>query len=140
MGEIMREQFGELAASFDLRDGVEFVIRPQIVKCSEELTIDQNKFVYGIFSPIFGPDGTKRIIVGLNLLDRGIIRENYKIYKDGNEIGYVTSGGFSPTLEKTIGLGLVKVEHSKVDTDIQIEIRNKMLKGKIVPTPFFRNV
>ncbi len=85
-------------------------------------------------------EGTDRIIVGLNLLDRGIIREHYKIFKNGNEIGYVTSGGYSPTLKKTIGLGLVEKQYSEVGTEFEIEIRNKFLRGKIVATPFYRNV
>jgi len=85
-------------------------------------------------------EGTDRIIVGLNLLDRGIIREHYKIFKNGNEIGFVTSGGFSPTLKKTIGLGLVEKQYSEVGTEFEIEIRNKFLRGKIVATPFYRNV
>jgi len=85
-------------------------------------------------------EGTDRIIVGLNLLDRGIIREHYKIFKNGNEIGFVTSGGYSPTLKKTIGLGLVEKQYSEVGTEFEIEIRNKFLRGKIVATPFYRNV
>ena len=85
-------------------------------------------------------EGTERTLVGLNLLDKGIIREKYKVFKDGNEIGYVTSGGYSPTLKKTIGLALVKTQYSKVDTEVEIEIRNKLLKGKIVRTPFYRNI
>ena len=84
--------------------------------------------------------GTERIIVGLNLIERGIIRENYKIFKDGQEIGYVTSGGYSPTLDKTIGLGLVQSQYSEVGTELEIEIRGKLLKGIIVPIPFYRNV
>jgi aminomethyltransferase len=85
-------------------------------------------------------EGTDRIIVGLNLLDRGIIREHYKIFKNNNEIGFVTSGGYSPTLKKTIGLGLVEKQYSEVGTEFKIEIRNKFLRGKIVATPFYRNV
>ena len=85
-------------------------------------------------------EGTKRIIVGLNLIERGIIRENYKIFKNGSQIGYVTSGGFSPTLKKTIGLGLVNKDNKEIGTEIEIEIRGKLLKGKIVDTPFYRNV
>ncbi|MFX1389472.1 MAG: glycine cleavage system aminomethyltransferase GcvT [Promethearchaeota archaeon] len=84
--------------------------------------------------------GTDRIIVGLNLKDKGIIRENYKIFKDGDQIGFVTSGGYSPTLKKTIGLGLVNKLYSEVGTEIQIEIRNKLLRGEIVSIPFYRNV
>lgn len=85
-------------------------------------------------------EGTERTLVGLNLLDKGIIRENYKLFKEGNEIGYVTSGGFSPTLKKTIGLGLVKNQFKEVGTELEIEIRGKKLEGIIVSTPFYRNV
>lgn len=84
--------------------------------------------------------GTKRTLVGLNLLDRGILRESYKLFKASKEIGYVTSGGFSPTLDKTIGLGLVKTIYSEVGTELDVEIRGKLLKGIIVSIPFFRNV
>lgn len=84
--------------------------------------------------------GTERTLVGLNLLDRGIIREGYKLLIDSQEIGYVTSGGFSPTLDKTIGLGLVKITYSEVGTELEIEIRGKLLKGVIVSIPFFRNI
>jgi aminomethyltransferase len=85
-------------------------------------------------------EGTDRIIVGLNLLDRGIIREKFKIFKDGSEIGYVTSGGYSPTLKKTIGLGLIEKQHKSEGTELEIEVRNKFLKGVVVSTPFYRNV
>jgi aminomethyltransferase len=85
-------------------------------------------------------EGTERTLVGLNLLDKGIIRQNYKIFKNGDEIGYVTSGGYSPTLKKTIGLGLVKIQFSEVGTELEIDIRGKFLKGIIVSTPFYRNV
>ncbi len=85
-------------------------------------------------------EGTKRVLVGLNLIDKGIIRENYKIFKDGNEIGFVTSGGYSPTLNKTIGLGLVKKQYKEIGSEIDIEIRKKFLRGVVVSTPFYRNV
>jgi aminomethyltransferase len=85
-------------------------------------------------------EGTDRVLVGLNLIDKGIIREKYKIFKNSDEIGFVTSGGYSPTLKKTIGLGLVKKQYKEVGTEINIEIRNKLLKGKIATTPFYRNV
>ncbi|NHJ21113.1 MAG: glycine cleavage system aminomethyltransferase GcvT [Candidatus Lokiarchaeota archaeon] len=84
--------------------------------------------------------GTDRVIVGLNLLDRGILRENFKIFKDGEEIGYITSGGYSPTLKKTIGLGLIKKQFKEEGTQLEIEVRNKSLRGIVVPTPFYRNV
>ena len=84
--------------------------------------------------------GTERLIVGLNLLERGIIRENFKIFKENDEIGYVTSGGYSPTLKKTIGLGLIEKQYKEIGTKLEIQVRNKNLKGIVVSTPFFRNV
>ncbi|MFX1431512.1 MAG: glycine cleavage system aminomethyltransferase GcvT [Promethearchaeota archaeon] len=85
-------------------------------------------------------EGTERILVGLNLIDKGIIREEYKIFKKGNEIGFVTSGGYSPTLKRTIGLGLINNQYKEIGTEIEIEIRKKFLRGEIVTTPFYRNV
>ena len=85
-------------------------------------------------------EGTQRVLVGLDLIDRGVIREDYKIFKDKTEIGFVTSGGYSPTLKKSIGLGLVKNQYKDIGTELLIEIRSKLLKGKIVSTPFYRNV
>jgi aminomethyltransferase len=85
-------------------------------------------------------NGTSRILVGLELLDRGIIRENYELFKNGINVGYVTSGGYSPTLKKTIGLALTKTELSSIGTELDIEIRGKFLRAKIVPTPFYRNI
>lgn len=84
--------------------------------------------------------GTSRTLVGLNLKDRGIIRENYKLFKDDQEIGFVTSGGYSPTLEKTIGLALVQKEYSELGTEMEIEIRGRRLTAEVVSTPFYRNV
>lgn len=84
--------------------------------------------------------GPSRILVGLNLLDRGIIRENCKLFKENEKIGYVTSGGYSPTLKKTIGLALVRKDLSSIGTELEIEIREKLLRCNVVPTPFYRNV
>jgi aminomethyltransferase len=85
-------------------------------------------------------EGTDRTLVGLNLIDRGIIRENYKIFKNQKQVGHVTSGGYSPTLKKTIGLGLVKTEYKTIGTELDIEIRGKMLKAIVVSIPFYQNI
>ena len=82
-------------------------------------------------------EGTSRISVGLNLLDKGILREGYKIFKDGVEIGYVTSGTYAPTLEKTVALALIIPEYNVIGTVIDVQIRNKLKKVVIVTTPFY---
>jgi len=69
---------------------------------------------------------------------RAIPRPHLKIYKDGEEIGYVTSGTFSPSLSIGIGMGYVKKEYSKKETEIDVEIRGKFEKGEIVRLPFYK--
>ena len=62
--------------------------------------------------------------------------KGYEIFKDGENIGQVTSGTVSPILEKGIGLGYVRKEFSKSGTSIQIRIRNKFLAAEIIKPPF----
>jgi aminomethyltransferase len=80
---------------------------------------------------------TKKL-VGFEMLERGGIPRQHHIIKDaaGNVIGEVTSGTQSPTLSKAIGMGYVDAAHSKADTEIFIEIRDKQIKAKVVKTPF----
>ncbi len=82
-------------------------------------------------------DGIKRKLVGFEMIDRGIPRHDY-IIKDaaGNEIGKVTSGTQSPSLQKAIGLGYVATEFSPFETEIFIDIRNQLVKAKVVKVPF----
>lgn len=82
-------------------------------------------------------EGVKRKLVGFEMIERGIPRHNYKI-KDaaGNEIGKVTSGTQSPSLQKAIGLGYVAAEFSAFETEIFIDIRNQPVKAKVVKVPF----
>lgn len=81
--------------------------------------------------------GIKRKLVGFEMIDRGIPRHDYLI-KDaaGNEIGKVTSGTQSPSLNKGIGLGYVTLPNASLDTEIFIEIRNTPVKARVVKFPF----
>lgn len=82
-------------------------------------------------------EGVKRKLVGFEMVDRGIPRRHYQIAdKDQNLIGYVTSGTQAPSLGKAIGLGYVTVEHSAVDSEIFILIRDNAVKAKVVKFPF----
>jgi aminomethyltransferase len=82
-------------------------------------------------------NGVEKKLVGFEMIDRGIPR-HYYIIKDenGNEIGSVTSGTQAPTLGKAIGLGYVKTEFAKPDSNIYIDIRNTLVKAKVVKIPF----
>lgn len=83
--------------------------------------------------------GVKRKLVGFELVDRGIPRHDYPIVDvDGNEIGIVTSGTMSPSLNKAIGLGYVPTELAAEGSEIYIQVRNKNLKAVVVKPPFYK--
>lgn len=82
-------------------------------------------------------NGVTRKLVGFEMIDRGIPRHDYKIKDaDGNEIGKVTSGTQSPSLQKAIGLGYVATAFAAFDSEIYVEVRDKLLKAKVVRIPF----
>lgn len=83
--------------------------------------------------------GVKNKLVGFELVERGIPRQDYDIVDaDGNKIGRVTSGTMSPSLGKAIGMGYVPLEYSKPDSEIFIQIRKKRIPAVIVRTPFYK--
>jgi len=82
--------------------------------------------------------GVKKKLVGFKMIDRGIPRRGYKIFVDNDEIGHVTSGTFSPTLKKNIGLGYVETEYKEIGKEIKIQIRNNFYLARIVKTPFYK--
>lgn len=81
--------------------------------------------------------GISRKLVGFEMIERGIPRHDYLIKNAaGNMIGKVTSGTQAPSLNKAIGLGYVNTAFTAVDTEIFIDIRNTLVKAKIVKLPF----
>ncbi len=83
--------------------------------------------------------GLRRTLVGLEMIDRGIARDSYRLFDDaGAEIGYVTSGSPSPTLGKNIALAYVSPAESAVGRIVLVEVRTQRLKARVVPTPFYK--
>ena len=84
-------------------------------------------------------DGLSRTLVGLEMVERGIARDGYKILDDsGAEIGYVTSGSPAPFLKKNIALAYVPPRFADVGTSVKVEIRGQGVRAQVVPTPFYR--
>lgn len=81
--------------------------------------------------------GPKRKLVGLELIEPGIARSDYPLVKDGEPIGRVTSGTQSPTLGRAIALAYAAVEQARVDNTVEVEIRARKVRAKIVPLPFY---
>jgi aminomethyltransferase len=83
--------------------------------------------------------GVKRTLVGLEMRDRGIARDGYKVQDEsGREIGCVTSGSYAPFLKKNIALAYVPPELSQLGTPLKVEIRGQGVKAEVVPTPFYK--
>jgi aminomethyltransferase len=83
--------------------------------------------------------GVTKKLVGFEMIDRGIPRHDYEIVDaDGNNIGKVTSGTQSPSLQKAIGMGYVNNEFAKEGTEIFVKIRDNSIKAKIVKPPFYK--
>jgi aminomethyltransferase len=80
--------------------------------------------------------GLKRALVGFTLSEKAVARHGYPLTANGKEIGHVTSGTFSPTLERAIGLGYVSVGNDKVGNTISVVIRGREVPATIVNIPF----
>ena len=99
-------------------DKGDFIGRPAIVKAKQE--------------------GIKRKLVGFTLGDKAFPRQGYPLHADGSTTGAVTSGTFSPTLDKGIGMGYVNVADAKAGKPISVVIREKEIPATIVPLPFIK--
>lgn len=83
-------------------------------------------------------EGLKRKLVGFELVDKGIARPHYPAYLHGQKVSEVRSGTFSPFLKKAIGLLYLPIEYTNPGTEFEIGIRDKMVKARVVPTPFYK--
>ncbi len=81
-------------------------------------------------------NGPSRKLIAFEITGRGIPREKYEVQKDGKKIGEVTSGTFSPTLKKGIGMALVESETVSIGDEISVIIRNKPYEALVVKRPF----
>lgn len=83
-------------------------------------------------------EGLKRKLIGFEMKDRGIPRHGYEVMADGKNIGFVTTGYFSPTLKKNIGLAIIDTGYTELGTEINIVVRNKQLKAEVISKKFYQ--
>ncbi|MGH9339046.1 MAG: glycine cleavage system aminomethyltransferase GcvT [Acidobacteriota bacterium] len=100
--------------------------------------LDQGEFVGREALQRQKETGIERKLVGFELVDRGIARDHHPVYLDGQQVGEVRSGSYSPSLEKSIGLVYLPTEKASVGRLFEVEVRGKRLKARVVETPFYR--
>jgi len=81
--------------------------------------------------------GVKRRLVGFELVDRGIARDHCPAYVGGRHVGNVTSGSYSPSLQKSIGLVYLPAEQTELGSLFDVDVRGKQLRARVVETPFY---
>ena len=82
--------------------------------------------------------GVSRELVCLKTDDRGIMRGHCDIFHQGEKVGTITSGGYSPTLGSSIGMGFVPPQLVAEGTDLTVDVRGKPLPVRVVPRPFYK--
>jgi aminomethyltransferase len=83
-------------------------------------------------------EGIKRKRVGIQMIDQGIPRPGFEIYRDdGEKIGKMTSGTFSPLLRQGVGMAYVQIDQAQADSVVNVNIRDKLAKGKIASFPLY---
>ena len=80
--------------------------------------------------------GVSRKLVGFEMTDRAVARHGYRILKDGEAIGVVTSGSYGPSVDKYVGMGFVSVAHAAIGSEWEVEVRGKPQRARVVKTPF----
>jgi aminomethyltransferase len=83
--------------------------------------------------------GQTKTLVGLEMVERGIARDGYRVLDDaGNEIGYVTSGSPAPFLKRNIAMAYVPLAQAAIGSRVKVEIRGQGVGAQIVPLPFYK--
>lgn len=83
-------------------------------------------------------NGTERQLIGFEIGGRGIARQGHSLLHEGEEVGRVTSGGWSPSFEKAIGTAYVPRHLANAGTALEVAVRRRRLAATVVDLPFYR--
>ncbi|MDP2973722.1 MAG: glycine cleavage system aminomethyltransferase GcvT [Candidatus Diapherotrites archaeon] len=110
-----------------------------ILLCPYEKIVSWNKGFFGKRALVKQRRlGVREKLIGFELVEKGIARHGCEILVGEKKAGIATSAGFSPTLKKSIGLGYIAKEFGEIGQEIEIDIRGKRVKAKVVDLPFYR--
>ncbi|HEU4760066.1 MAG TPA: glycine cleavage T C-terminal barrel domain-containing protein, partial [Dehalococcoidia bacterium] len=107
-----------LGWAVSLDDGADFVGREALLRLREE--------------------GSRRLLVCLRAEDRGVMRAGCPVLRSGSAVGKVTSGGYSPTLETSIGMAFVPPDLAAEGSELTVDVRGRSLPARVAPRPFYK--
>lgn len=120
------QEMGETISPLEAGLGFAVKLQKEVDFLGKEALIEQKE------------NGVPRKLVGIEMIDKGIPRTGYKLFKNGEEIGVVTTGTQLPLAKRNVGNALVQTKFANIDEEFEIEIRNKRLQVKTVATPFYK--
>jgi len=82
--------------------------------------------------------GVKRKLTGFVLKSKGIARHNCEVFFNDLKIGYVTSGGLSPVLDKVVGMAYIDLPYNETGTQLEINVRGRRIPAEVIPIPFYK--
>jgi aminomethyltransferase len=77
-------------------------------------------------------------LVGLEVTGRGVVRADSELFCQDQKIGWVTSGTFTPSLQKAVAMAYLPLDYSKVGTELEADVRSRRIGVKVVPLPFYK--
>ncbi|WP_332697931.1 glycine cleavage system aminomethyltransferase GcvT [Halalkalibacter lacteus] len=83
-------------------------------------------------------EGLSRKLVGIEMIEKGIPRTGYEVFVNEEQVGFITTGTQSPTLKKNVGLAVIDLDYTAIGTEVEVQVRKKRLKAKVVQTPFYK--
>ena len=114
-------------------------INPYEARLGWVVKLDKGPFVGREALQQIKQNGVARKLAGFEVIERGIARGGYEIRsRDGERIGFVTTGMPSPTLGKNLGLGYVPTELTKEGSEFNVVIRDRPARARVVKTPFYK--
>ena len=131
--DVLRLEAGLLLHGSDMDSS----INPYEAGLSKFIDPDREEYVAGKVLRGIREEGPERVLMGFHMVGRGIARNGYAILSHSEQIGHVSSGSYSPTLDRAIGLGYVPSRRSAPGTRFQIDIRGRLVEAETTTLPFY---
>jgi aminomethyltransferase len=131
--DVLRLEAGLLLHGNDMDD----TTNPYEAGLSRFVDPDRDGYVAGQALRRIRDRSASRVLVGFKMVDRGIARHGHPIVDGSSQIGRVTSGGYSPTLDSNIGLGYVPTGYSIPGSRFQIDVRGRRVEAEVTTLPFY---